>query len=508
MKHRSLLRIATFAVALIALAGCSDSGEEMEEARISTRVNLGDTVSETPLLPAKEMRAVWMATVYGIDWPNTLYTQAAQKRLYTKYLDSLKALNINTVFFQVRSMADAFYNSPYEPWSRFITGQVNKNPGYDVLKFLIDEAHKRCMSFHAWINPYRIATRSDNTKSFPALDSRIPKSLIKDYNKIRVFNPALPETRAYLDTIVKDLITKYNVDGIHMDDYFYPSLTSGESMNDDAEYKKYGGSFSDITNWRRENVNLMVQSLQKVIRETRREVVFSISPQGNVENDYNGQYADVAKWMSRGWLDVMIPQIYYPTGTASTNFNARLDWWSSHAYRCNLLIGYGVYRFDPNSTTAKFRTNAMLAEQFALAAKKKKVTGAVLYSTISLKNNKCDVKSVIRKQYAKKALIPFYGKYTQVKPSAPENVELVKGGTLCWDAVKDCYYAVYSSNGDHKTATLEAVTTSTSYALSREGKYFVTAVSKKDNAESAISTILLCKKADIPTGITEVRIDK
>ena len=289
MKHRSLLRIATFAVALIALAGCRDSGEEMEEARISTRVNLGDTVSETPLLPAKEMRAVWMATVYGIDWPNTLYTQAAQKRLYTKYLDSLKALNINTVFFQVRSMADAFYNSPYEPWSRFITGQVNKNPGYDVLKFLIDEAHKRCMSFHAWINPYRIATRSDNTKSFPALDSRIPKTLIKDYNKIRVFNPALPETRAYLDTIVKDLITKYNVDGIHMDDYFYPSLTSGESMNDDAEYKKYGGSFSDITNWRRENVNLMVQSLCRrgqmdVARMARRDDPADLLPHWHSEH--------------------------------------------------------------------------------------------------------------------------------------------------------------------------------------------------------------------------------
>lgn len=508
MKFAKYLGSAVVAALIISLSACHDNMEEIEKTAIGTKVNLADTVDEKPLLPKKEMRAVWMATVYGIDWPNGIYTQYTQKRLYTKYLDSLKRLNINTIFFQVRSMADAFYSSPYEPWSRYITGVAGKNPGYDVLKFMIDEAHKRCMSFQAWINPYRIAKRSDASQSFPALDSRIPKSLIKDYNTIRVFNPALPETRSYLDTIVKDLITKYDVDGIHMDDYFYPSLTSGESMNDSAEFKKYGSKFSNIADWRRDNVNQMVKSLQTLIKNTRREVVFSISPQGNVENDYNGQYADVAKWMSNGWLDVMIPQIYYKTGTSYYDFNSRLNWWASHAYRCALLIGYPVYRFDPSSSVAGFKTNAMLAEQFSLASKKSKVSGGVLYSTISVMNNKCDVKSVIRKQYATKALIPFYGKYTAVKPATPENVQLIEGGKLCWDAVKDCYYAVYRSNGNGKTATLVNVTTALSYTLSEEGKYFVTAVSKKDNSESAISPVLLCKKADIPTGIDEIKVKK
>lgn len=507
MKKRVLGKIA-LALSLLFLAACSDEDAFKNDNQIGIRGDgdASDVVQEVPVLPKKQTRAVWIATVYGLDWPNGSYSATTQKRLYTSYLDLLVKYNINMVFFQVRPMADAFYDSPYEPWSQYITGVAGRKPGYDVLKFMIDEAHKRCISFHAWINPYRIAKRNSASDAFPTLSSKIPKELTKDYNTIRVYNPALPETRARLDSIVKDLIVKYDVDGVHMDDYFYPSLTSGESMNDDAEFKKYKGSYTDINNWRRNNVTLMVRSLQQTIRETRKEVVFSISPQGNIENDYNGQYADVNRWMTNGWLDVMIPQIYYKTGTGYYDFNNRVNQWATNAKRCALLVGYPIYRYDPNSATEGFKTNAMLSEQFALADAKSKISGDVLYRMRDMVTNRCDINSVIKNRYARKALVPFYGKYTEVKPAAPGNVRILDVSNLTWDAVKECYYAVYRSNGDKKEATLVEVTTKTSYAMPEDGKYFITAVNKHDNSESEISEVVNYSKEEQTIGITPVKI--
>ncbi len=193
------------------------------------------------LFPKKEMRGVWMATVYGLDWPNGEYNMAAQKKLYTDYLDRFKQLNINAVFVQVKGMGDAFYNSPYEPWSASITGTRGTAPGYDVLQFMIDEAHARGIEFHAWMNPYRIATRASANTSYPALHPSVKPEWVVSHEKIQIYNPAVPEVTQRLADIVKDVITKYNVDGIHFDDYFYPDPSSaGQMVSDAADYQKYG----------------------------------------------------------------------------------------------------------------------------------------------------------------------------------------------------------------------------------------------------------------------------
>lgn len=504
------LTICAVAGALCLPWACSDDDDKYlpdDDREMRTGTGTTDSVGETPILPKKQMRAVWIATVYGIDWPQATYNSVRQKRLYTNYLDRLVKMNINTVFFQVRPMADAFYDSPYEPWSQYITGTRGRKPIYDVLKFMIDEAHKRCISFHAWINPYRIAVDNSGNGNFPALDKKIPAELVKTYKKIQVYNPALPETRARLDSIVKDLIVKYDVDGIHMDDYFYPTtFVAGETMGDDAEFQKYGKGFSKIEDWRRQNVTLMVRSLQQVISDTRREVVFSISPQGNIENDYNGQYADVNKWMAQGWLDLMIPQIYYKTGTGYYDFNNRVAQWATNAKRCGLAVGYGIYRFDPASTTAGFKTNAMLSEQFRIADAKRKITGDVLYSMQWIVKNRCNIDSVLEARYAEKALVPFYGKYASIKPASPSNVMILKINNLTWDGVDGAYYAVYRSNGDKKVATLVGVTRDTSFELPEDGNYFVTAVNKKDNSESAISAIVRYNKQEQINGIRPITI--
>ncbi|HET8829947.1 MAG TPA: family 10 glycosylhydrolase, partial [Pelobium sp.] len=248
MKKKYLHLVAVLIVAVL-LNACKKDDNVVTPDPVEPPVD-----TDAPIFPKKEMRAVWIASVFGLDWPQAVYGVEAQKKQYTDYLDKFKAMNINAVYFQVKGMGDAFYNSPYEPWSSSITGTRGKDPGYDVLKFMIDEAHARDIEFHAWMNPYRISMRSGAGDSFATLPSTINPTWVADFQKIRIYNPALPEVRQRLVDIVKDMITKYDVDGIHFDDYFYPELQQGEGFNDQADYTKYGAGTATIQDFRRENV--------------------------------------------------------------------------------------------------------------------------------------------------------------------------------------------------------------------------------------------------------------
>lgn len=476
MKHLKLKHLIFIAIAAI-VASCSSNNNDE------------DTTATKPVLPKKELRGVWMATVWGLDWPMGNYDSQSQKDLYKSYLDLFAANNINAVFFQIRGMADAFYDSQYEPWSKNITGDATQKPDYDVLKFLIDEAHKRGIQFHAWINPYRIATRTSKSASFPDLDPKIPKEWVKDYNKIRIYNPAMPEVQSRITDIVKEIISKYDVDGIHMDDYFYPALDADEKINDDAEFATYGsGKYSSVEDFRRDNVNKVVQAIQKVIVDTKPKVVFSISPAADNDNNYNNLYADVVKWSQEGWVDVIIPQLYFATGSAASSFNQRLYWWSQFTYKNALMVGYGLYKFGDPTAGDKFQTSDDLKSQFDYAASKPKVQGSILYSAKSLLDNKVNIMDVIKKVYSHPALPPFLGRTTLAAPSVPADVK-ISGSSISWSTVSGSRYAVYKSNGAGQTAYLVAITSSTTYSLSEKGTYFVTAVNA-DNAESDISTLV------------------
>ena len=459
------------------IAACHDSNDTDEP------------VIETQLLPKKELRGVWMATVWGLDWPRGDYNAETQKAKYIEYMDLFADNNINAVFVQVRGMADSYYDSSYEPWSKYITGVAGKKPDYDVLRFMIDEAHKRGISFHAWINPYRVATRANNKEEFPELDAKIPAALTKDYSTIRVYNPALPEVRQRIYDIVKDLITKYDVDGVHLDDYFYPALPADESLNDSTEYKTYvkknaeGKYEVSLEDFRRNNVDLAVKGIHDIIQATRPKVVFSISPAANNDNNYNRLFADVLKWSREGWTEAIIPQLYFLMGTAETSFNHRLHWWSQFTYNNALFVGYGVYRFSGDAQEAAYRTSGDLADQFAFASTMRKVQGSVLYSAHSLLENKTDIMAVIRETYKQPAVLPYLGKAKAVLPPAPSSLRL-NGKELQWTGPTDAYFAVYRGNGAGKVATLVAVTRDTKQELPQAGTYFVTAVNKKDNAES------------------------
>ena len=487
-KDRVILGL-TLATAIILMASCGTAKNNISNKKNNKHATAlsQDSTSKPPrfVMPGKEARAVWVATIGGIDWPRRHFTEASQKAWYTQMLDTLQRLNVNTVFFQVRPKADAFYDSPYEPWSQYVTGYRGKAPDYDVLRWVIDETHRRGMSFHAWINPYRVDQKQRRGDKFGKLDARIPRHLVKDYRMVRVYNPAMPETRQRISSIVADLLRRYDVDGIHLDDYFYPALQKGEKMRDEAEYKRYGKGFASIADFRRAMVDSLIVATHDTIKAIRPSAVFSISPQGNYENNYNTMYADIALWSARGWCDVIIPQLYWST---ERWFLPRLKWFSENATsKTKLLIGYALYRFGEKAKSNVYRTADDLARQIDAARADGKVSGAALYSAYWLMNNPVNINGVIASRFPRLTLAPYLGQGDEIKPEAPVRLT-ASGRELSWAAVDGCYYAVYRADGEK--AELEAVAYDTHATAKSAATYFVTAVRKGCNAESLPSRLV------------------
>ncbi|WP_447641009.1 MULTISPECIES: glycoside hydrolase family 10 protein [Chitinophagaceae] len=442
---------------------------------------------ESFTIPKKEMRAVWMATAYGLDWPQSIYDVAAQKQQYIDYLDKFKSLNINAIFVQIKGMGDAFYSSPYEPWSAAITGTRDKDPGYDVLKFMVDKAHEKGMEFHAWLNPYRIATRASSSTAYPALHSSIQPDWVVSHEKIQIYNPALPEVRQRLSDIVKDIISKYDVDGIHFDDYFYPDPSSAGSMvSDKSDYETYGAGYASIEDFRRDNVNKAIKGVHDVIIATRPEVVFSIAPSPNDSYNYNTLYADVLKWNMEGWIDVVIPQLYQPIGAASSDFKERLQWWHQFRYQATMMVGYGYYRFGDPTAPSAFQSTSELENEYALTKKYKACLGHVLYSAKYIMTNSIGITDKLASMWDTPTIIPFLGRSVAPEPSEPKNVR-VEGGSLKWNSNGSVRSVVYFTPSLKQEAIVLAITKSNEYNASASGYYAVSTIND-DNRESVVSS--------------------
>lgn len=433
--------------------------------------------------PKKEMRAVWIATVWGLDWPQSKYDVASQKKLYTDYLDRFKQLNMNAVFVQIKGMGDAYYNSPYEPWSASISGVRGTNPGYDVMKFMIDEAHARGMEFHAWMNPYRIATRTGSGSSYPALHSSVQPEWVVSHEKIQIYNPAVPEVRQRLADIVKDVITKYNVDGIHFDDYFYPDPSSaGVMVSDDADYAKYGAGFSSKADFRRANVDKAIQGVYQAIVATRPNVVFSVSPAPNHNYNYNTLFADVRKWAQEGWLDIVIPQLYQEIGNPYNDFQANLSWWSQYSYKAVLMVGHGYYKFGDGTSPAAFQSTAELDRQFEMTRRNPKVVGNLMYSAQYITRNRIGITDKLAELYKDPAVIPFAGREVSAPPAEPTGVK-VEGNKLKWSATGAVRSVVYYFADLKKEGVVLGITDQKEWNITKNGHYSVSTLND-DNKES------------------------
>ncbi|WP_346888121.1 family 10 glycosylhydrolase [Clostridium sp. UBA1056] len=311
-------------------------------------------LSATTFAEAKEMRGAWISTVYNLDWPTTRNNVENQKQEYIALLDKLQAVGLNTVIVQVRPKGDALYNSSLNPWSDVLTGTQGKNPGYDPLSFMIEETHRRGMEFHAWFNPYRITT-SGTDVSVLSSDNMARKnpSWVVTYNNALYYDPGNPEVINYLVETIAEVVKNYNVDGIHFDDYFYPS----KSFNDNTSYSKYGNGMNE-DDWRRNNVNTLIKSVYNKIKSINSSVEFGVSPRGiwkNSSSDPNGSatnggqsyydiYCDSVAWIKNGWVDYISPQIYWTFENSAAPYDVLVDWWAKQVKGTNvkLYIGHDV----------------------------------------------------------------------------------------------------------------------------------------------------------------------
>ncbi|MGW5415964.1 family 10 glycosylhydrolase [Actinomadura geliboluensis] len=367
----------------------------------------------------RQLRGMWIATVGGIDWPKDAGgSAAAQRKQYTELLDTAAAMNMNAVFVQIRPNSDAFYDSPYEPWSQWITGTQGKDPGYDVLAFMLKEAHARNLEFHAWFNPYRVSRQDDVGKLHPDSPARQHPDWVRKYGTGLWYDPGLPQVRDLAAKAVMDVVRKYDVDAVHFDDYFYPYPEAGRDFPDDASYKAYGKG-EKRADWRRRNVDTLVESLSRQIHDAKPWVRFGISPFGvwrNKSSDpagsptralqsYDDIYADTRKWIKKGWIDYITPQLYWPIGDPRADYADLVAWWAEQVEGTGvqLTIGQAAYRVGADSA---WKNPAELSRHLTLNAKYPQVRGDVFFSASDIAANRRGFAARLRDDHYARPAIP------------------------------------------------------------------------------------------------------
>lgn len=424
--------------------------------------------------PKREMRAVWIATVTNLDWPSKkgLSTQEQQDEMI-RLLDEFKANNINTVVFQARPCADVYYKSEIEPWSMWLSGKqgVAPYPYYDPLEFVIEESHKRCMEVHAWINPYR-ALNYDDVSLFDKNHIFFKKKdlFVKFGNKY-YFNPGLEETQAYLNTIVKELVEKYDIDAVHFDDYFYPYPIAGEAFPDNHTFKKHPRGFTHKNDWRRDNVTEIIKQLNKTIKKAKPWVEFGISPFGVWRHEgkdprgsatqksltnYDDLYADVLKWLKEDYIDYVVPQLYWEIGKKNHDYKTLVEWWSKNSYGKNLYIGLFASGFEQYKSAAWQNSNELI-RQLELNKKHPNIQGVMFFSAKTFIKNYQGLNTTLKNNnYKYPALVPINNHIQGVSSTQPKTISFVeknKKRILTWNAIQEtggkkiAYYVIYAFKG-------------------------------------------------------------
>lgn len=428
-------------------------------------------------LPKREMRAAWIATVANIDWPSKrTITSRAQREEMRAMLDQFQKLNINTIIMQIRPTADAFYPSALEPWSHWLTGKQGLRPNdyYDPLQFIIDEAHKRCMEVHVWLNPYRVTNGDEiNLLSKDHLYFK-QKDLFVKYGGKYYFDPGWDETRAFLNRVVQDVVERYDVDAVHFDDYFYPYKVAGEEFPDNASFKANPRGFATAqkSDWRRNNVDMVIAELQKTIKTAKPWVQFGISPFGvwrnnNVDpkgsatragvQNYDDLYADILKWLREGNIDYVAPQLYWEIGKKVADYKILVKWWSENSYNKNLYIGLFASQLGSKAAAPEWRQGNELMRQLRMNQNYPQTDGAMFFSAKALQGNYQGIAdSLSRSLYKYPALTPVVRNIPGEPSAQPQNVRVVRDHNesyLLWDAVNEeggckvSYYVVYAFKG-------------------------------------------------------------
>ena len=463
--------------------------------------------------PKREFRGAWIQSVNGQF--RGMPTEKLKQNLVGQ-LNSLQKAGINAIIFQVRPEADALYASRLEPWSRFLTGVQGKapEPYWDPMQFMIDECHKRGMEFHAWINPYRTKTTLKSELA-PSHVYNIHPEWFVTYGDQLYFDPALPESRRHICMVVSDIVSRYDVDAIHMDDYFYPYPIKGKDFPDDASFARFGGGFSNKADWRRSNVNVLIKKLHETIREIKPWVKFGVSPFGIYRNEssdplgsktkglqnYDDLYADVLLWAREGWIDYNIPQIYWHIGHPVADYETLVKWWARNTENRPLFIGQSVMNTVQNADPKNPSIN-QLPRKMALQRAYQTIGGSCQWPASAVVENVGKYRD---------ALIAEYHKYPALPPvfdfmdnEAPAKVRKMKpvwtedGYILFWTAPKykeemnrAVQYVVYRFDAKEKVniddpSHIVAITRDNFYKLPYENgktkyRYVVTALDRLHN---------------------------
>lgn len=410
---------------LLWLLGCSMSGGAAEQYAPS---------SLKPPIVAREFRGVWVASVKNIDWPSKPgLTADQQKAELNVLLDRAKQLRLNAVLLQIRPSCDALYASQLEPWSEYLTGQMGRAPSpyYDPLAFAVEEAHRRGLELHAWFNPYR----ARHAAAFSSISSdHISKSrphLVRAYGRSLWLDPGEREVQEHSLNVVLDVVRRYDIDGIHFDDYFYPypeKDAQGRALPfpDWPSWKKYrdGGGRLERDDWRRENVNLFIVRVSQAVKAAKPWVRFGISPFGIWRPGFPAQikgldahdvlYADARKWLREGWVDYMAPQLYWGEEKRETSFTALLDWWlSENVQQRHVWPGLDISR------VGRTRGPEEIASQVSATRDKARVDGNILWGIRALTENRRGLADTMaRRIYEQVALTPRVP-WVDSQPPAP-----------------------------------------------------------------------------------------
>jgi len=351
--------------------------------------------------PVEELRAVWVATVSNIDFPSSPTVRSdVQRAEFIKLLDMHKRNGMNAVVVQIRPASDAFYPSALEPWSQWLTGRQGQPPFpyYDPLAFMITETHKRKMEFHAWMNPYRAVFNLNNSSITPTHITKIHPEWFLTYGDKKYFDPGNKDVQKHVTAVVKDVTSRYDVDAIHFDDYFYPYRLPGKEFPDEASYKIYGNGMTK-NDWRRSNTDSIIVMLSRVIKEENKNCQFGISPFGvwrNADKDPNGSntkagqtnyddlYADILLWLKKGWIDYVAPQLYWEIGHNLADYTTLIEWWSKNTYGKNCYIGLGIYRAGSN---AAWRDKTQIPRQIEKLRNTPNINGMMFFSSKTFDRN-------------------------------------------------------------------------------------------------------------------------
>jgi uncharacterized lipoprotein YddW (UPF0748 family) len=381
--------------------------------------------------PKREMRGVWVASVNNIDWPSSPNeTSGEQISELVQLFAKLKAVGINTIYFQVRTECDALYKSSYEPWSYWLTGKQGRapEPFYDPLEFAVEEAHANGMELHAWINPYRaVKDTSDYDKSDNHITKLQPEWILQ-FDNMKMLNPGIPGVTNYIDKIVADIVSRYNIDGIHLDDYFYPyspQITNQDSLT----FKRYKGKYNNIFDWRRNNINSMVASVYETCQKINPNLVFGVSPFGIVENKYantNGFssydkiYCDPLTWINEKTVDYVVPQLYWEIGNKYADFKKLLPWWASIKNDRQIYIGlFSSKMTAPNWTGVP----SELYNEIRMIREFQNMDGIVFFSAKSIAQNYSGLADSLRDSFFKfPSFVPEMKWKPLIAPAAPINL--------------------------------------------------------------------------------------